>query len=72
MNLPNLNIRKGDIVTFKPEFSDPGDEDIKHFAAADEDRGHVVIESDLGLPLNPQSTVHTDMIATVNGKAVAS
>lgn len=67
-----LGIRPGDRVTFKPEWRDEGDEDIDFVAVENDDGGRVRVEAKLSLPFNPQSTVHLDMIETVNGVAVTA
>jgi hypothetical protein len=55
-------IKAGDVVTIKPQWRDPGDETIRFIALEDEDGGRVRIEAMLGLPLNPNEVVTTDML----------
>lgn len=56
-------IRKGQPVTFKPEWQDPGDAEIAFIAVEDEDGGRVRVRSLLGLPINPEQVVDVSMIA---------
>lgn len=64
-------IKCGDVLTYKPERSDPGDENVIFRAVEDEDGGRVRVVADLGLgPLNPTHVARVDWIATVNGKEV--
>lgn len=66
-------IRIGDVVTFRPEWSDPGDEYIVFRAVEDEyDDGRLVVVAEIGLPFNPTQAVSKDMIATINGTQVRS
>jgi hypothetical protein len=55
-------IKAGDTVTIKPEWRDPGDATIRFVAIEDEDGGRVRIEAQLGLPMNPNEVVTTDML----------
>lgn len=55
-------IKAGDIVKIKPEWQDEGDDKITFIAIEDEDGGRVRIEAQLGLPLNPNEVVTTDML----------
>jgi hypothetical protein len=55
-------IKVGDVVTIKPEWRDPGDEKIRFIALEDEDGGRVRIEAQLGLALNPNEVVTTEML----------
>lgn len=57
-------IRKGDRVTFKPEWSDPGDETILFVAIDDEEKGRVTVQAMLGMFINPTQVVRVDMIET--------
>ena len=50
-------IKAGDKVTFKPQWQDPGDEDIRYVAMADEDNGRVLIVADIPLPIKPTQIV---------------
>jgi len=56
-------IKRGDIVTFKPEWRDPGDDQFTFRAIEDEDGGRVKIEA-LGVLdcFNPVSVVQVSMI----------
>lgn len=55
-------IRKGDIVTLRPEWSEPGDEAIVRIAAEDEDGGRLYVIGLIGLPFNPRELVRTFML----------
>ena len=57
-----MAIKKGDIVTLKPEWQDAGDAGITFRAIEDEDGGRVRIVAECGLPLNPTSIVTVDML----------
>jgi hypothetical protein len=59
------NIKKGDIVVFKPEWQDKGDENITFRAIEDEMYGSVDVVAELGLAFNPISTVEVRMISKV-------
>lgn len=63
-------IRKGDIVTFKPEWQDDGDEGFTFLACDDEDGARFMVGMQLGFSINPSQVVTVDMIATVNGVAL--
>ena len=65
-----MTIKQGDLVTFKPEWSDPGDEMVTFRAIEDEDGGRVKIVAELGLEFNPIQVVCVDWVATVNGQHV--
>lgn len=60
-----MEIKRGDIVTFKSEYQDPGDDRITFIAIEDEDGGRVLVEAQLGLPINPTQVVAVRMIADV-------
>lgn len=65
-------IRRGDKVTFKPEWRDAGDGVESHIALEDEDGGRVAVEArNTGLPLPPISVVWIDMIESVTQKSGA-
>ena len=64
-------IKRGDIVTFKAEWRDPGDEKVVFRAIEDEDRGRFKVVAELGLPFDPVQIVTTDWIETVNGEPVS-
>ena len=68
-----MKVQKGDIVVFKPEWQDDGDDKITFRAVEDEDGGRVLVVAELGLPINPTQVVRTDMIAEVSkgGKEAA-
>ena len=55
-------IKKGQQVKFKPEWSDPGDENIIHVAIDDESKGRVTVVALLGMAINPTQVVHVYMI----------
>tara|TARA_R100001244_G_scaffold106940_1_gene79304 strand:- start:118 stop:471 length:354 start_codon:yes stop_codon:yes gene_type:complete len=57
-------IRKGDRITFRPEWQDIGDDRIAFVAIEDEDGGHVRVEALAGLRLNPTQVVKTEWIDT--------
>ena len=67
-----MTIKQGDLVTFKPEWSDPGDETITFRAIEDEDGGRFKAVAELGLPLNPTQIVRVEWVATVNGQHIES
>lgn len=55
-------IRKGDKVTIRPIFRDPGDM-FEYIAASDESMGRVdIVAVDSGLPYPPINTVRVDML----------
>lgn len=56
-------IRKGDVVVFKPEWQDKGDDKIVFRALEDEDGGRVRVVAEVDLPLRPTQVVETRMIA---------
>ena len=61
---------RGDKITIKPEWRDPGDEN-RDFRVV-EDRGtHAIISHDAGLPINPQQSVSKDMIEPYHAPATA-
>jgi hypothetical protein len=56
-------IRRGDIVTFKPQWRDPGDEDCTFVAVDDEANGRVtVVHADSRLTIKPTQIVATYMV----------
>ncbi len=55
-------IRKGQTITFKPEWQDPGDAKIAFVAIEDESGGRVLVRALLGLPINPEQVVDVAMI----------
>ena len=55
-------IKRGDVVTFKPQWQDPGDHAVKFIAIEDEDGGRVKVQTQLGLPFNPVSVVLVEWI----------
>ena len=55
-------IKKGDIVEFKPEYSDPGDEKYIFIAVNDEEKGRVDCISTAKHCIQPLHTVSTYMI----------
>ena len=59
-------IKKGDRLTFRPEWQDPGDESVIFIALEDEDGGRVRVIADLGLAINPEQIVETKMIAATH------
>lgn len=55
-------IRKGDVVTFKPEWSDKGDDEISFVAVEDEDGGRVLVKAQLGYRFDPVQTVPVEYL----------
>lgn len=55
-------VLKGDVVRFKTDWQDEGDENIVFVALEDEDGGRVLIQAQLGLELNPTQVAHTYML----------
>ena len=58
-------IKNGDVVRIKPDYQDPGDDKITFKATSDEDKGRVIIQAQLGLPINPTHVVKTSWIEKV-------
>lgn len=58
-------IRKGQVVTFKPEWSDSDDEKFTFVTIDDEEKGRVTVVTDLGWLINPTRVVAVYMIAAV-------
>lgn len=58
-------IKPGQIVTFKPEWMDPGDENIIFLAVDHEENDRVTVQAQVDLPFNPTKVVMVNMIATV-------
>jgi hypothetical protein len=63
-----MKIKQGDTITFKPEYSDPGDEAVMFRALENEDGGRLLVIAELGLPFNPTQIIRVDWIDTVNGQ----
>lgn len=58
-------IRKGDTVTIKPEWQDPGDSEFRWIAVDDEEGGRVsIMPVDTGLAIPPVQTVTVDMLSS--------
>lgn len=55
-------INKNDVVVFKPEWSDAGDDKIIFIAIENEDGGRVKVRAELGMVINPIQVVETRMI----------
>lgn len=55
-------VKKGDLVKFKPQWSDPGDEHINFRANADEYDGRVEIVACVDLALQPTQIVSVDWL----------
>ena len=55
-------IKAGDVVKFKPEWADAGDETVTFIAVGDESKGRVTVQAQLGLPINPTQVVSVDWI----------
>lgn len=64
-------IRRGDKVTFKPEWCDIGDEGVQFTAITDECNGRfdVVDPREAHLAIQPRQTVSASMVATVESSA---
>lgn len=60
-----MTIKAGQVVTFKPEWLDKGDEGITFLAVDDESKGRVTVEAQVDLPFKPRQVVTVDMIASV-------
>lgn len=60
-----MAIKIGQVVKFKPEWQDKGDEKITFIAVDDESQGRVTVEAQVDLPFKPRQVVSVDMIATV-------
>ncbi len=61
-NTRRRRIRRGDQVHIKPEWQDPGDNDIAWIAVEDEDGNRVRIAPLLDLPFPGNHVVTTEMI----------
>lgn len=57
-----MRIKRNQLIRFKPEWSDLGDEDIVFVAIEDEDGGRVKVRAELGMTINPVQVVDTRMI----------
>ena len=56
-------IKRGDIVTIKPEFQDAGDSDYIWTAVDDEEKGRVSISPEIpGFSIPPVQTVTVEML----------
>ena len=55
-------IKAGQVITFKPEYQDSGDDGITFIAMDDESMGRVTVQAQLGLPINPTQVVMIYMI----------
>jgi hypothetical protein len=64
-------IKRGDRVRIKPDWADPGDDEIVFFAVDDESEGRVSIMAMLGLAINPIQVVTTEMVEIVVESAVS-
>jgi len=60
-----MAIKKGDKVTFKPEFQDAGDDQITFIAACDEYAGRVQVSAQIGFAIEPVQVVLISMIESV-------
>ena len=62
-------IRKGDILSIKPEWRDTGDEKFTWVARSDEEKGRLDISAlELSkMPLWPMQTVRVDMVEKKEG-----
>ena len=59
-----MAIKTGQIIRFKPEFMDPGDENLTFVAIDDEEKGRVTVQAISDLPFTPNQVVPVHMIAT--------
>lgn len=57
-------IKRGDVVKFKPNWMDIGDDKVTFIAIEDEDGGRVKVQAQLGLPINPVDVVLVAWIET--------
>jgi len=56
-------IKRGDLVTIKPEYRDEGDDSLTWIAVEDEDGGRIKIAAtDTGMKFAPSYVVRTDML----------
>lgn len=55
-------IRRHQEVRFKPEWADPGDDEITFIATEDEDGGRVAVMACFGWAINPIQVVDVAMI----------
>jgi hypothetical protein len=64
MNGESQMIRKGDVLTIKPQWRDAGDETLMWVARSDEEKGRLDISALIlkNLPLWPVQTVSIDMV----------
>jgi hypothetical protein len=58
-------IKKSDRVEFKPEWRSASDGDTVFVAVEDEHDGRVMVESQVGMFINPQTTVMAHMLTVV-------
>lgn len=68
-----MAIKKGDLIRFKPEWCDPGDELEDFIAMEDEDGGRLKVSSESlarQFFTPPIQVVEVQMIETVNGRAL--
>lgn len=63
MMLDKRNLRKGDIVSIRPEFQDPGDDSLTWVVVFDEEKGRVDISPfDTGLTIPPVYTLRVEQV----------
>lgn len=55
-------LKAGDRIRFKPEWQDPGDDQIVFVVVDDESKGRVTVQAQLGLPINPTQVVNVDWV----------
>jgi nitrous oxide reductase len=55
-------VKKGDIVKIKAEYQDVGDDLITFIACEDETQGLVIVQAQLGMTINPQMILTSEMI----------
>ena len=55
-------IKKGQRVRIRPEWQDPGDDQITWIAAEDEDGGRVLIIAQLGMRMNPSYRIEVNKL----------
>lgn len=64
-----MEIKQGDVIVFKPEWQDAGDDKITFRALEDAEDGRVLVIAEVGLPINPTSVVSVNMVAEVKSDA---
>ena len=57
-----MTIKRGDVIKFKPEWMNPGDENLVFVATDDADKNRVTVMTLTSLPINPTQVVSVDWI----------